>query len=313
MWKALSLTLALCLLAGCSAESETDGARCKLPPVWKIGEEEPMKNALGRVTVVAYLQASWLFCLEQASKWVQTFYFILIISNISKKNSISFMRPCFSSPYLVTFLIVFSLYCLHKAYLSNPTCWMFFKAQWFAPEVRESRLCKYKLHGGKQPRRKIPAAAPLAQRKTDEYHPLCSRPQSAGCLAGSKRWEGWHLGLWQVQFTTHSVQFTWSTWSLYYFNNYFSLNTFFFQVWPTHLPSVSSLLRPEPPTCGGGHKTYLLWWYLWRMQHWGKTAVIINNIVCDIEYNMLSVSLTPVWQNKNIFFSHYFHLLTLCY
>lgn len=58
MWKALSLTLALCLLAGCSAESETDGARCKLPPVWKIGEEEPMKNALGHVTVVAFLQAS---------------------------------------------------------------------------------------------------------------------------------------------------------------------------------------------------------------------------------------------------------------
>uniref|UniRef100_A0A672SBG3 Selenoprotein P N-terminal domain-containing protein n=1 Tax=Sinocyclocheilus grahami TaxID=75366 RepID=A0A672SBG3_SINGR len=44
MWKALSLTLALCLLVGCSAESETDGARCKRPPVWKIGEEEPTKN-----------------------------------------------------------------------------------------------------------------------------------------------------------------------------------------------------------------------------------------------------------------------------
>lgn len=58
MWKALSLTLALCILVGCSAESETDGARCKLPPVWKAGEEEPMKNALGHVTVVGYLQAS---------------------------------------------------------------------------------------------------------------------------------------------------------------------------------------------------------------------------------------------------------------
>lgn len=58
MWKTLSLTLALCLLVGCSAESETDGARCKPPPVWKTGEEEPMKNSLGRVTVVAYFQAS---------------------------------------------------------------------------------------------------------------------------------------------------------------------------------------------------------------------------------------------------------------
>jgi len=58
MWKALSLTLALCVLAGCSAESETDGARCKLPPLWKVGEVEPMKNAHGHVTVVAYLQAS---------------------------------------------------------------------------------------------------------------------------------------------------------------------------------------------------------------------------------------------------------------
>uniref|UniRef100_A0A671SY59 Selenoprotein P N-terminal domain-containing protein n=1 Tax=Sinocyclocheilus anshuiensis TaxID=1608454 RepID=A0A671SY59_9TELE len=58
MWKALSLTLALCLLVGCSAESETDGARCKFPPVWKVGEEEPMKNALGHVTVVAYLQCT---------------------------------------------------------------------------------------------------------------------------------------------------------------------------------------------------------------------------------------------------------------
>ncbi|KTF80294.1 hypothetical protein cypCar_00049890, partial [Cyprinus carpio] len=68
MWKALSLTLALCLLVGCSAESETDGARCKFPPVWKVKEEEPMKDTLGNVTVVAYLQASSLFCLEQASK-----------------------------------------------------------------------------------------------------------------------------------------------------------------------------------------------------------------------------------------------------
>lgn len=58
MWKALSLTLALCLLVGCSAESETDGVRCKLPPEWKVGDLEPMKNALGQVTVVAYLQAS---------------------------------------------------------------------------------------------------------------------------------------------------------------------------------------------------------------------------------------------------------------
>lgn len=58
MWKALSLTLALCLLAGCRTESDVNGARCKLPPDWKIGESEPMKEALGRVTVVAFLQAS---------------------------------------------------------------------------------------------------------------------------------------------------------------------------------------------------------------------------------------------------------------
>lgn len=52
------------------------------------------------------------------------------------------------------------------------------------------------------------------------------------------------------------------------------LNTLFYQVWPTHLPSVSSLHHPEPPTCGGGYNTYLLWWYLWRVQHRGKTAAI---------------------------------------
>lgn len=49
------------------------------------------------------------------------------------------------------------------------------------------------------------------------------------------------------------------------------LNTLFYQVWPTHLPSVSSLHHPEPPTCGGGYNTYLLWWYLWRVQRRGKT------------------------------------------
>ncbi|KAL7883929.1 hypothetical protein AOLI_G00066990 [Acnodon oligacanthus] len=68
MWAGLSVALALCVLGGCSAESEPDGARCKAAAEWKIGETEPLKESLGRVTVVAYLQASCLFCLVQASK-----------------------------------------------------------------------------------------------------------------------------------------------------------------------------------------------------------------------------------------------------
>ncbi len=115
MWKTLSLTMALCLLVGCSAESETDAPRCKLPPVWKTGEEEPMKNALGRVTVVAYLQASWLFCLEQASKWVQNFYFHTNNFKHVKENHQNFHETLFFKPLSgrildsVLFLFVYTI------------------------------------------------------------------------------------------------------------------------------------------------------------------------------------------------------------
>ena len=60
MWAGLGLVLALCLLPGGGAEAEEGGgvSRCKLAPAWSIGEVEPMKEALGQVTVVALLQAS---------------------------------------------------------------------------------------------------------------------------------------------------------------------------------------------------------------------------------------------------------------
>ncbi|KAI4895383.1 hypothetical protein NFI96_025650, partial [Prochilodus magdalenae] len=48
MWAGVSVALALCVLAGSRAESEPDGARCKAPPVWKIGETEPLKDSLGQ-------------------------------------------------------------------------------------------------------------------------------------------------------------------------------------------------------------------------------------------------------------------------
>ena len=58
MWAWLSLLLALGLLHGGGAESEGGGPRCQTPPSWKIGEVEPMKEAMGKVTVVALFQAS---------------------------------------------------------------------------------------------------------------------------------------------------------------------------------------------------------------------------------------------------------------
>lgn len=69
MWACLSLLLTLCLLHKGEAESDGGGPRCQLPPAWSIGEEEPMKGAMGRVTVVALFQASWLFCLVQATRY----------------------------------------------------------------------------------------------------------------------------------------------------------------------------------------------------------------------------------------------------
>uniref|UniRef100_A0A3Q0R399 Selenoprotein P n=1 Tax=Amphilophus citrinellus TaxID=61819 RepID=A0A3Q0R399_AMPCI len=53
MWAGLSLLLTLCLLHGGGAESEGGGPRCQLPPAWRIGDAEPMKGSIGRVTVVA--------------------------------------------------------------------------------------------------------------------------------------------------------------------------------------------------------------------------------------------------------------------
>uniref|UniRef100_H3DGX7 Selenoprotein P n=1 Tax=Tetraodon nigroviridis TaxID=99883 RepID=H3DGX7_TETNG len=53
----LGLLLTLCMLHGGGAESDGDGPRCQLPPTWKIGDLEPMTGAMGRVTVVALLDA----------------------------------------------------------------------------------------------------------------------------------------------------------------------------------------------------------------------------------------------------------------
>lgn len=58
MWAGLSLLITLCLLHGGGAESDGGGPRCQLPPAWNIGSVEPMKEAMGRVTVVALFEAS---------------------------------------------------------------------------------------------------------------------------------------------------------------------------------------------------------------------------------------------------------------
>lgn len=58
MWACLSLLVGLCLLHGGSAETDGGGPRCQLAPDWKIGELQPMKELMGRVTVVALLEAS---------------------------------------------------------------------------------------------------------------------------------------------------------------------------------------------------------------------------------------------------------------
>lgn len=65
---------------------------------------------------------------------------------------------------------------------------MFFKAERLAPEAGEPRLCKHNLHGGKQPRGKVPTSSPLAQGQVvREYRAARPRPQPARRLAGSKR------------------------------------------------------------------------------------------------------------------------------
>ncbi|CAO2592473.1 Selenoprotein P [Lemmus lemmus] len=58
MWRSLGLALALCLLPYGGAESQGQSPACKQPPAWKIGDEDPMLNSEGTVTVVALLQAS---------------------------------------------------------------------------------------------------------------------------------------------------------------------------------------------------------------------------------------------------------------
>lgn len=58
MWKCFNVLLTLCLLHGGGAESDGGGARCQIPPGWQIGDVDPMKEAMGRVTVVALFQAS---------------------------------------------------------------------------------------------------------------------------------------------------------------------------------------------------------------------------------------------------------------
>ncbi|KAM7320806.1 hypothetical protein ACRRTK_020059 [Alexandromys fortis] len=58
MWRSLGLALALCLLPYGGAESQGQSPACKQPPAWKIGDENPMLNSEGTVTVVALLQAS---------------------------------------------------------------------------------------------------------------------------------------------------------------------------------------------------------------------------------------------------------------
>lgn len=58
MWACLGLLVALCLLHGGGAESDGGGPRCQVAPGWKVGALDPMKAAMGHVTVVALFQAS---------------------------------------------------------------------------------------------------------------------------------------------------------------------------------------------------------------------------------------------------------------
>ncbi|TNN40511.1 Selenoprotein Pa [Liparis tanakae] len=66
MWACLSLLTTLCLLHG--GEATTDVVTCHPPLPWRIGDVEPMKDTMGRVTVVALLHAGGAFCLVQASR-----------------------------------------------------------------------------------------------------------------------------------------------------------------------------------------------------------------------------------------------------
>uniref|UniRef100_A0A670JQS7 Selenoprotein P n=1 Tax=Podarcis muralis TaxID=64176 RepID=A0A670JQS7_PODMU len=64
MWVGLGLALALCLLPGGGTESQGTSSRCREAPEWRIGEEDPMLDSRGTVTVVALLQANLQLKLE---------------------------------------------------------------------------------------------------------------------------------------------------------------------------------------------------------------------------------------------------------
>uniref|UniRef100_A0A286Y2Y3 Selenoprotein P n=1 Tax=Cavia porcellus TaxID=10141 RepID=A0A286Y2Y3_CAVPO len=68
MWRSLGLALALCLLPGGGTQSQSKSSYCEQPPPWSIGDQNPMQNATGTVTVVALLDASYV-CILQASRF----------------------------------------------------------------------------------------------------------------------------------------------------------------------------------------------------------------------------------------------------
>uniref|UniRef100_A0A7N5JR58 Selenoprotein P N-terminal domain-containing protein n=1 Tax=Ailuropoda melanoleuca TaxID=9646 RepID=A0A7N5JR58_AILME len=73
MWAGLGLALVLCLLPGGGTEHR---GRCKEPPEWSIGEENPMMTSRGSVTVVALLQAN--LQLKLASNGLVNISFIVV-------------------------------------------------------------------------------------------------------------------------------------------------------------------------------------------------------------------------------------------
>uniref|UniRef100_A0A8D2IJS8 Selenoprotein P n=1 Tax=Varanus komodoensis TaxID=61221 RepID=A0A8D2IJS8_VARKO len=64
MWVGLGLALALCFLPGGGTESQGSSTRCNVPPEWWIGEQNPMLDSRGSVTVVALLQARKMICVR---------------------------------------------------------------------------------------------------------------------------------------------------------------------------------------------------------------------------------------------------------
>uniref|UniRef100_A0A8C7AHG8 Selenoprotein P N-terminal domain-containing protein n=1 Tax=Neovison vison TaxID=452646 RepID=A0A8C7AHG8_NEOVI len=65
MWRSLGLALALSLLPAGGTESQGQSTMCKQPPEWSIGDQNPMLNSSGSVTVVALLQANLRVKLEK--------------------------------------------------------------------------------------------------------------------------------------------------------------------------------------------------------------------------------------------------------